>query len=132
MNFVQETKPSVSAQATTTVKLTEVNKGHKGLDIVDQYPATLQIFLDFGFSQMANPVMRNTMGRVATIDMATKMHNVDLDTFLTGLMIKLVKKVIPFMSSLTEEKKLYHGQRYSPRRFYYPHEPWMTSLFCGW
>ncbi len=92
MNFVQETKPSASAQATTTVKLTEVNKDTKVFDIVDQYPATLQIFLDFGFSQMANPVMRNTMGRVATLDMATKMHNVDLDTFLKALNDKISEK----------------------------------------
>ncbi len=92
MNFVQETKPSVSAQATTTVKLTEVNKDTKVFDIVDQYPATLQIFLDFGFSQMANPVMRNTMGRVATIDMASKMHNVDIDTFLKALNDKISEK----------------------------------------
>src|SRR3990172_3394327 len=49
MNTVQETKPSVAK------KLTEVTKDTKVFDIVDQYPETLQIFLDFGFSQMANP-----------------------------------------------------------------------------
>lgn len=94
MNFTQETKTSVPApaQAAATAKLTEVNKDTKVFDIVDQYPATLQIFLDFGFSQMANPVMRNTMGRVATLDMATKMHNVDLDTFLKALNDKISEK----------------------------------------
>lgn len=86
MNTVQETKPSV------TKKLTEITKDTKVFDIVDQYPDTLQIFLDFGFSQMANPVMRNTMGRVATIDMATKMHNVDIDKFLNALNDKIVAK----------------------------------------
>jgi len=86
MNAVQETKPSV------TKKLTEVTKDTKVFDIVDQYPDTLQIFLDFGFSQMANPVMRNTMGRVATIDMATKMHNVDIDKFLQALNDKIAAK----------------------------------------
>ncbi|OHC02008.1 MAG: hypothetical protein A2Z58_01815 [Planctomycetes bacterium RIFCSPHIGHO2_12_42_15] len=60
--------------------------------MVDQYPETLQIFLDFGFSQMANPVMRNTMGRVATIDMATKMHNVDIEKFLQVLNDKIAAK----------------------------------------
>ena len=92
MNFVQETKPPAASQATATVKLTEVNKDTKVFDVVDQYPDTLQIFLDFGFSQMANPVMRNTMGRVATLDMATKMHNVDLDTFLKALNGKIAEK----------------------------------------
>ena len=73
-------------------KLTEITKDTKVFDIVDQYPETLQIFLDFGFSQMANPVMRNTMGRVATLDMATKMHNVDLDKFLNALNDKIAAK----------------------------------------
>jgi len=86
MNAVQESKPSV------TKKLTEVTKDTKVFDIVDQYPDTLQIFLDFGFKQMANPVMRNTMGRVATIDMATKMHNVDIDKFLNALNDKIAAK----------------------------------------
>jgi len=92
LNFIQETKPPVSAQAPTTAKLTEVNKDTKVFDVVDQYPDTLQIFLDFGFSQMSNPVMRNTMGRVASIDMATKMHNVNLDTFLKALNDKIAEK----------------------------------------
>ena len=86
MNTVQETKPSVAK------KLTEITKDTKVFDIVDQYPETLQIFLDFGFSQMANPVMRNTMGRVATIDMATKMHNVDIEKFLQVLNDKIAAK----------------------------------------
>src|SRR3989338_1278515 len=86
MNTVQETKSSVAK------KLTEITKDTKVFDIVDQYPETLQIFLDFGFSQMANPVMRNTMGRVATIDMATKMHNVDIEKFLQVLNDKIAAK----------------------------------------
>jgi hypothetical protein len=87
MNITQETKLPVAAR-----KLTEVTKDTKVFDIVDQYPETLQIFLDFGFSQMANPVMRNTMGRVASIEMATKMHNVDSDKFLKALNDKITSK----------------------------------------
>ncbi|MDR4507853.1 MAG: DUF1858 domain-containing protein [Candidatus Brocadiaceae bacterium] len=79
-------------QKTAPVKLTEITKETKVFDIVDQYPDTLQIFLDFGFSQMANPVMRNTMGRVATIDMATKMHNVDSEKFISVLNEKIKVK----------------------------------------
>jgi len=89
MNTTQETKPSTT---TATKKLTEVTKDTKVFDVVDQYPETLQIFLDFGFSQMSSPVMRNTMGRVASIDMATKMHNVDLDKFLKALNDKIAAK----------------------------------------
>ncbi|MBM4055249.1 MAG: DUF1858 domain-containing protein [Planctomycetes bacterium] len=73
-------------------KFTVVDKDTKVFDIVDQYPETLQIFLDYGFSQMANPVMRNTMGRVATIEMATKMHNVDREKFLQALNDKIADR----------------------------------------
>ncbi|HHT9130506.1 MAG TPA: DUF1858 domain-containing protein [Candidatus Brocadiaceae bacterium] len=86
MNTAQESKPSA------TKKLTEITKDTKVFDIVDQYPETLQIFLDFGFNQMSNPVMRNTMGRVASIDMATKMHDVDIDKFLKALNDKIATK----------------------------------------
>jgi hypothetical protein len=88
MNTTEERTPAV----TVSKKLTEVTKDTKVFDIVDQYPETLQIFLDFGFSQMANPVMRNTMGRVASVEMATKMHNVDMDKFLKTLNDKISEK----------------------------------------
>ncbi len=94
MNTTQETKSPV------TQKITVVTKDTKVFDIVDQYPETLQVFLDFGFSQMANPVMRNTMGRVASIEMATKMHNVDMDKFLKALNDKIVSKKWKFFKYL--------------------------------
>lgn len=86
MNATQTTKSPAAG------KLTEVTKDTKVFDIVDQYPETLQIFLDFGFSQMANPVMRKTMGRVASVEMATKMHNVDREKFLQALNDKIRSK----------------------------------------
>ena len=86
MNTKEEPKPS------EIKKLTVVDKDTKVFDIVDQYPETLQIFLDYGFSQMANPVMRNTMGRVATIDMAAKMHNVDREKFIQTLNDKIADR----------------------------------------
>ena len=86
MNATQTTKSPAAG------KLTEVTKDTKVFDIVDQYPETLQIFLDFGFSQMANPVMRKTMGRVASVEMATKMHSVDVEKFLHALNDKIRSK----------------------------------------
>jgi uncharacterized protein involved in response to NO len=80
MNTTQEVKSPPVIQ-----KLTKITKDTKVFDIVDQHPETLQVFLDFGFTQMANPVMRNTMGRVASIEMATKMHSVDINKFLKVL-----------------------------------------------
>jgi len=73
-------------------KLKVITKDTKVFDVVDQFPETLQVFLDFGFAQMGNSVMRNTMGRVATIEMATKMHNVDSEKFLKALNDKIDSK----------------------------------------
>lgn len=89
MNTREERKVPPSS---VSKKLTEITKDTKVFDIVDQYPETLQIFLDFGFSQMSNPVMRNTMGRVASIEMATKMHSVDRDKFIKALNDKIAEK----------------------------------------
>ncbi len=86
MNTTQEVKSPVAG------KLTEITKDTKVFDIVEQYPETLQIFLDFGFSQMANPVMLKTMGKVASVEMATKMHNVDIKKFLHVLNDKIAAK----------------------------------------
>ncbi len=86
MNTTQVVKPAEAK------KLLEVTKDTKVFDIVDAYPETLQVFIDFGFSQMANPVMRNTMGRVASIEMATRMHNVDMDKFIKALNDKIAVK----------------------------------------
>ncbi|MFO0793327.1 MAG: DUF1858 domain-containing protein [Candidatus Brocadiaceae bacterium] len=86
MNTTQVVKPAEAK------KLLEVTKDTKVFDIVDAYPGTLQVFIDFGFSQMANPVMRNTMGRVASIEMATRMHNVDMDKFIKALNDKIAVK----------------------------------------
>ncbi|MGQ3685278.1 MAG: DUF1858 domain-containing protein [Candidatus Loosdrechtia sp.] len=76
MNLTQEVKP------TAILRQANITKDTKVSDVVDQHPETLKVFLDFGFTQMANPVMRKTMGKVASIEMATKMHNIDLDKFL--------------------------------------------------
>lgn len=86
MNTTQVVKPAESK------KLSEVTKDTKVFDVVDAHPETLQVFLDFGFSQMANPVMRNTMGRVASLEMATKMHNVDMAKFIKALNDKIAEK----------------------------------------
>lgn len=54
-------------------------------NILNEYPQTLAIFVMFGFNQLKNPVLRNTMARTVTIEKACKMHNVSLETLLASL-----------------------------------------------
>jgi len=57
--------------------------------IVDWYPATLEVFESFGFRELKNPLLRNTIGRRTTIRAACSMKNVDLDAFVAALTAKL-------------------------------------------
>ena len=44
----------------------------KVAEVLDSYPQTLQTFVKFGFSPLRNPVMRNTIARVVTIEQACR------------------------------------------------------------
>ena len=56
--------------------------------IVDWFPATLEVFESFGFRELKNPLLRNTIGRRTTIRAACSMKNVDLDAFVAALASK--------------------------------------------
>ncbi len=54
-------------------------------NVLNEYPQTLDVFVKFGFHQLKNPVLRNTMARTVTLEKACKMHNVSLETLLASL-----------------------------------------------
>ncbi len=58
---------------------------------IDQYPEILDVFLEFGFKQLSNPVARKTVAKMFTIKQATKIHPVDVDTLLKALNEKIKK-----------------------------------------
>jgi hypothetical protein len=53
--------------------------------VLDKYPETLEVFLEFGFTPLKDPVLRKTMPYKVTIEQACKMHAVDLEEFLRAL-----------------------------------------------
>lgn len=53
--------------------------------LIDARPELLEIFVENGFVQMANPMLRSTVARFVTIERACAMHGVDLDRFLARL-----------------------------------------------
>jgi hypothetical protein len=65
-----------SGQITDTMKVA---------DVLNRYPETEEIFLEHGFTDILNPVLRRTVARGATLRMACGIHKVDMETFLAAL-----------------------------------------------
>jgi hypothetical protein len=71
--------------------LTEITGDTNIANAIDQYPETLDVFLEFGFKQLSNPVARKTVAKMFTIKQATKIHPVEIDTLLNALNEKIKK-----------------------------------------
>lgn len=57
-----------------------INLAKTVFDLTEQYPELLVILKDIGFLGIANPVMRNTVGRVMTIPKGCEKMGMDLET----------------------------------------------------
>jgi hypothetical protein len=53
--------------------------------IAEEFPETLDVFEDFGFKELRNPILRNTIARRVTIRMACGMKHVDEEQLLAAL-----------------------------------------------
>ncbi|MBS1258620.1 MAG: hypothetical protein MAG551_01681 [Candidatus Scalindua arabica] len=71
--------------------LTEITADTNIANAIDQYPEILDVFLEFGFKQLGNPVARKTVAKMFTIKQATKIHPVEIDTLLKALNEKIKK-----------------------------------------
>jgi hypothetical protein len=71
--------------------LTEITGNTNIANAIDQYPEILDVFKEFGFKQLSNPVARKTVAKMFTIKQATKIHPVDIDALLKALNEKIKK-----------------------------------------
>lgn len=46
--------------------------------VIDQHPEVLDLLVELGFKPLANPVMRNTVGRKVSLKQGAKMNGMDL------------------------------------------------------
>ena len=61
-------------------------------DIVSAFPEAIDFLARKGFRDLRNPVMRNTLARFATLEMACAMHNKNPEALIRGLKKFLQKK----------------------------------------
>ncbi|MFQ5861861.1 MAG: DUF1858 domain-containing protein [Candidatus Brocadiales bacterium] len=73
-------------------RLAVVNKDTTVYDVVESCPETLDVFLKFGFTQLANPTARRTMAKMVTVEAACKWKSADLDKVLAALNDKIKEK----------------------------------------
>ena len=53
--------------------------------LLDAYPGALNVLLDIGFAQLANPTLRNTLARKVTLRQAAQIHRTSVDVMVEQL-----------------------------------------------
>lgn len=53
--------------------------------VVDKHPEVLEILVELGFTPLANPLMRNTIGRKTSLKTGSKLAGVELEKIVTTL-----------------------------------------------
>ncbi len=71
--------------------LTEITGDTNIAYAIEQFPEILDVFLEFGFKQLASPAARKTVAKMFTIKQATKIHPVEIDTLLNALNERIKK-----------------------------------------
>ena len=69
----------------STEQITVATAGTNVYQLIKQYPQALDILVGFGFKQLKNPVLRNTLARTISIGQAAQINPVNLDDLLREL-----------------------------------------------
>ena len=80
-----KTMDKIEEGEVATAQLGEITKDDVVAQVLDRYPQTLGVFLQYGFTQLKNPLARRTLAKAITIEQATKIVPVDLGAFLADL-----------------------------------------------
>ena len=54
-------------------------------EVVDKLPEVLDILVDLGFKPLANPIMRNTLGRKTSLKMGSKLASIKIEDIVATL-----------------------------------------------
>jgi len=70
---------------TVTLRPPRIEADHHVADVIDWFPATLEVFLAHGFAPLRNPVMRRTVARWTSVRQAASIGGVELERLLADL-----------------------------------------------
>ena len=54
-------------------------------EVVDKHPEVLDILVDLGFKPLANPIMRNTLGRKTSLKMGSTLAGIKIEDIVATL-----------------------------------------------
>ena len=54
-------------------------------EVVDKHPEVLEILVELGFKPLANPLMRNTVGRKVSLKQGSKLEGTPMDKIVRTL-----------------------------------------------
>ena len=54
-------------------------------EVLDQHPEVLDLLVELGFTPLANPLMRQTLGRTVSIAQGAKLKGMDLNQLVDRL-----------------------------------------------
>lgn len=77
------------------VKPSKITPEMKVGDVLDMFPSALPVFLESGFTTLANPIARKTFANIVSIGKACEKHGVDATEFLEKLNADLFEKSAP-------------------------------------
>jgi hypothetical protein len=63
----------------------QIKPAHSVADVIAWYPQALEVFAEFGFTLLANPILRRTLARGVTIEQAAALRDVPLEKLLDAL-----------------------------------------------
>jgi hypothetical protein len=78
-------RAAADAAAPASARPQHLRADHHVADIVAWYPQTLEVFGAFGFTLLANPVLRRTLARGVSLRQAAAMRELDLDQLVAAL-----------------------------------------------
>jgi len=82
---ISDGKRQGSEEGEVHEKITTVTVSTNVHQLIKQHPQTIDILISKGFTQLKNPILRNTLARAVNIGQAIKIHHTDLDQLLKEL-----------------------------------------------
>lgn len=85
IRIMRQGKREAEQERVTQPQPASIELTHRVADVLDWFPTTEPVFIEFGFTAIKHAVFRRTLARQVTLGQACKMHNVDADAFVAAL-----------------------------------------------